>query len=76
MNPYESAFHPVAGQESLPAVRSTAAARARSGAPRYAPPAARAIPAALFQPAPPRARRVPRRTLRHKLLGWFNAIVP
>lgn len=76
MNPYESVFHPVSGQESFPAVRSTAAARARSGKPGYLKPAARAIPAALFQPAPPRARRAPRRTLRHKLLNWLNAILP
>jgi hypothetical protein len=76
MNPYESVLHPVSGQESLPAVRSTAAARARSGMPGSVQPAARAIPAALFQPAPPRARRAPRRTLRHKLLGWLNAIIP
>lgn len=62
--------------QSATHVRSTAAARARSGMPGYAQPAARAIPVALFQPAPPRSRRVPRRTLRHKLLGWLNAIVP
>jgi len=44
--------------------------------PGYRKTANRAIPAALFQPAPPRARRSPRRTLRHKLLGWLNAILP
>ena len=60
---------------SIAPVRSTAAARARSGMPGAAQPVLRAIPESLFQPAPPRQRRPPRRTLRHKLFGWLGALV-
>jgi hypothetical protein len=59
---------------SLPGVRSTAAARARTGMPGLTPPVFRAIPESLFQPAPPRPRRAPRRTLRHRLLAWLGAL--